>query len=158
MSFQHGKESALKLIIQRLSSIVVYLIEVIKRKDEQLEAKYRIVDWVEKKGVGYCRVHLVGTSAVNDYTPNEIVADDKFISGFGPLDIRTITNLANFEKYKPKSFIISIGYEEKIVEIKNLGDRKLLAINEKIQDQIEQFSKKDVFNLGRIVGERDGVT
>ena len=155
MSPRNEKESILKLIVQRLLNLVSYLLEVIKQKDEQLKAKYRLVDWFERKGVGYCKVHLIGTSSVNDYAPEEIVADDDFISGFSQLDIRTITNLANYERYKPKSVVTTIYHEDRIVEITERGKATTTIINEKIQDKIEEFSKRDAFNLGRIIGEND---
>lgn len=156
MNFGFEKDKTLNSMVQRLNKLVCFLLEIIKQKDKQLQAKYKLVDWIEKKGIGYCKVHFVGTAVVNNYTPGAIVADDKFISGFSHLDIRTITNLANYEKYKPKNSINSINYEEKVAEIKNIDNSKsCLPIDSNIYEEIEQFSKKDVFNLGRIVGEMD---
>jgi hypothetical protein len=157
MSFRNEKESFLKSLIHQLTSVVAFLLEVIKQKNEQLEPKYKLVDWVQKKGVGYCKIHLAGTSAVYDYLPETIAADDDFISGFCRMDVRTITNLANLEKYKPKAVVFSIHHEEKRVEIKSLDEDvlTLIPIDGNLNKIIEKFSQKDAFNLGRIVGEQD---
>lgn len=157
MSFRNEKEPFLRGIVHQLANLVDFLLEVIKQKNEQLEPKYKIVDWIQKKGIGYCKVHLVGTSGVYDYTPETIAADDDFISGFSQVDVRTITNLANLEKYKPKAVVSSIHHEEKIVEIKALGEEMptLVPIDSNLDKIIEKFSQNDAFNLGRVVGEQD---
>lgn len=156
MNFGNDKQSALKQMINKLLSVVGFLLAVIKQKDEQLKDKYSLVDWIEVKGIGYCRVHLIGTSMVNDYLPSSIVSDDNFIGGFSRVDVRTITNLANLEKEKPKAFIKSINFEDNTIEIEEIGQNKMRApIAEDIQRTIDKFSKNDVFNLGRIIGEKD---
>ncbi|MFC3908546.1 hypothetical protein ACFORL_05585 [Legionella dresdenensis] len=155
MNFKCDKETILKFMVQRLTNIVASLLEIIKQKDEQLKIKYRLVDWVEKNGTGYCRIQLVGTSVVNDYTPEEIVADDDFISGFSHFDIRTVTNLANHEKYKPKAKIMFVKHEENCVGIKENGQIQDINIDNGIQSDIKKFSQNDAFILGRLLGEND---
>ncbi|MBA2650858.1 MAG: hypothetical protein H0U73_01105 [Tatlockia sp.] len=157
MSYRNEKEPFLRSLVHQLTNLVGFLLEVIKQKNEQLEPKYKLVDWTQKKGIGYCKIHLVGTSAVYDYTPETIAADDDFISGFCHVDVRTITNLANLEKYKPKAVVSSIHHEEKIVEIKAMGEEvlTLVPIDGNLNKIIEKFSQNDAFHLGRVVGEQD---
>lgn len=156
MSLHFEKEATFKFIIHKLTNMVMFLLEVIKQKDAQLEPKYKLVDWEERKGVGYCKIHLVGTSIVNDYTPEKIVGDDDFISGFSALDIRTITNLANRERNKPKATILEMNYEEGIVKLKSAQNIiTSVVVDHQVEGKLELFSKKDVFRLGRVVGEQD---
>lgn len=156
MNFQYEKDITVKFIIHKLTSLVVFLLEVIKHKDAQLKQKYKLVDWVENKGVGYCKIHVVGTSIVNDYTPEKIVSDDNFISGFSALDIRTITNLANYEKNKPKATIFAMNYEEGTVKFKSAQSVvTTMVIDHQVEEKLDLFSKKDVFRLGKVVGEHD---
>lgn len=156
MNYRLEKEAIFKHIIHKLTDIIVFLLEVIKQKDKQQQPKYKLVDWEEKNKIGYCKVHLVGTSAVNDYTPEIIVSDDSFISGFSSLDIRTITNLANHEKYKPKATILAMNYEEGSVEV-DFAQNGLtsVVIDPQVEEKLDLFSKKDVFRLGRAIGEHD---
>lgn len=155
MNFKDQKDSVLKLMINKLLMLVAFLFEVIKHKDEQLKDKYNLVDWVEKKGIWYCRIQVIGTSIVQDYTPESILKDDDFINGFSRIDGRTITNLANYEKYRSKYQIKSIRHEDGLIQIVDSGKDKMIKIDNSLQDSIEEFSKIDAFNLGRAVGEKD---
>ncbi|KTD03806.1 hypothetical protein Lgee_0463 [Legionella geestiana] len=82
-------------VIKRLLDLVNYLTEVIKQTDKSSEHKYALVDYFDKKGSGYCRVHTIGTGVISDFKPSDIMIDDDFISGFNHLDVRTISNLAH---------------------------------------------------------------
>lgn len=156
MRIQNNKENLLKSVTQPLVNFISILLEVIKYKDNQLQPKYILVDWVEKKGIGYCKIHTTGTSSVNDYPPELIVGDDEFISGFGKIDIRTITNLAHTEKNKALAIVTAINHDERHIEIKEIGkDKVSINIDSNIEKIIDKFSKKDVFNLGRVLGEVD---
>jgi hypothetical protein len=151
-----GKDASIKSFVQNILDLLAALSQVIKQKDEELQPKYRLVDWLELNGVGYCKIHVIGTTCVNNYLPSVIVGDDAFISGFDKLDIRTITNLANAESIKPSATIISINYDKNNIEVKEHGrERTLLNIDGEIEHMIEKFNKQDIFNLGRLVGEND---
>ena len=101
--------------------IIASLQDVIKIQDEQLRPKYALVDWVIKNGIGFCRIHVLGTNHINDYTPAEIVTDDAFINGFNKIDVRTITHLAHYEKEKPIAAISSINFVNNTIEIRETG-------------------------------------
>jgi hypothetical protein len=155
MNFIQERESSLKLMIQRLMRIIGDLLEIIKSKDAELQAKYRLVDWIEKEGKWYCKVHLVMTNSVNDFLPEDIARDDDFISGFDMRDARTIINLANYEHYKPKASIVAINHEEGTVRIRKNNKLSEPLYPKDLQDNLDTFSQSDVFNLGRMAGEND---
>ena len=57
---------------------------------------------------------------------------------------------------KPNAAIIAINHDNKNIEINEIGKgKRIIEIDEKIDEIIEKFNKKDIFNLGRLVGEND---
>jgi hypothetical protein len=154
-------ESFLKQIIKELINLINNLYNLLREKEEQLRPKYRLIDWImkEKRGEGFCRILIIGTSRVVDFKPQEIIANEQLILGFSPQDVCTITNLAHMENNKPKFKISSISFlEETIVTLKQKDGKQInLSINELGRNKtlISQLSIIDAFNLGKYIGNED---
>lgn len=159
MNFQSNRESFLKLTINKLTSIIGVLLEVIKQKElEEPEPTRRIVGESEKEGIFYYKILIVGTGKIIDRTPSDLLSDTKRMMEFNKIDCMTITNRANFEKYEPKAKISSIAIEEKIIEIKELDKNKtIINLNESnnFDSLIDKLSKKHAFDLGVLIGEEN---
>ena len=63
---ENERNSFVKNFFTYLLKIIASLQDVIKIQDEQLRPKYALVDWVIKNGIGFCRIHVLGTSSSRD--------------------------------------------------------------------------------------------
>lgn len=167
MLFKNDKDSFLKLTISKLIAVIATLIEIIKQKEnEEPEPINRLVKPILRKGIYYCQVQSVCSGNVAYYKPSEISSDTDLMMGFNKKDLLTINNLANFEKYKPKSKISTENHDENTLELKNLCNeteildlKTLLRYDAKeekhLNHLIENLSKKDAFELGKWIGEKE---
>lgn len=159
MNELNSSRYSVQTIVKRLFEVISYLLDVIRQKDEQIKPKYKIVDFLKETGL--CKILVHGTGVMLDCKPSEILKEDSLISGFHPVDVMTITNLANYDKYKPKASLSSISYGENIVfSVKTLdGNEDYVTINELLDKNeiIEKLSNKDAFLLGRIIGDHDAL-
>ena len=159
MNFQSNRESFLKLTINKLTTIISILLEVIKQKEkEEPEPARKIVGEIEKEGIFFYQILIVGTGQVVDRTPSSLLSDTKRMMEFNKIDFMTITNKANFEKYEPKAKISSIALEEKIIEIQSRDQgKKIINLDESndIDNIVETLSKKHAFDLGVLIGEEN---
>jgi hypothetical protein len=156
--------SFLKFTINQLMYTIKFLLELIKSKEnDEPEPKYRIVDQFEEKGVFFYRILIVGSGKVIDKSPESLMKEYLYLHGFNKVDGITIANRANFEKYKTKAKIASIIHENNVIEIKNIDNKRTFFclenhINdeeENINNLIEKLSKKDAFQLGFLLGEKN---
>jgi hypothetical protein len=112
-------------------------------------------------------IKISGKSHNITYIAEELVADDDFILGFSPPDIRTICYLAASDKYEKilqdekikKSYQIirskSINGDKNIKIVhKTTGDTKLVSIKSFYDSElIENLDSKDVFHIGYLAGQ-----
>ncbi len=104
-------------------SLIEYINWIFKKYQEvqtELQAReaYRIVS-ITENAYAPCqiKIHIVGTGKEIDYTPQEIVEDDRLLECFSKKDVRTITFHACDDLKKNKFKISESRFSEKIKKI-----------------------------------------
>lgn len=149
----------------RLSSLLEYVTELVKKYNEleniQKRTIYRIADINSSlPNKVTIIVQFIGKSTFFHCTPEEIVADDKFLEGFSKKDIRTIIYFAHQETKNPKYKIISQDFCDErnklLFKLKCLeNDKVLLKTAGEIsldKNIIDNLSQEDICNVSFMAG------
>jgi len=94
--------------LKKVASLFEYAGWIFKKYNEQRNQDdiYRLIE--VKKSTANCKVviQLIGKSIFSEFTPQEIVTNDRLLEGFSKKDIRTLTYLACESTKQPKYKII----------------------------------------------------
>ncbi len=159
---QHKGLYFLTDFIRKLVSLVNDLRKALHDQKKKSEPKFRLVDWVikDEKTSGMCRVQIIGTSKVIDEKPENIAENRRFILGFSPQDVYSISTLAALESNKATLKILSIDLADNVVTVehrsKNIINVPIHTFG-KNEHFISQLTAIDAFKLGRLVGDRDSI-
>ncbi len=121
----------------------------------------------QKTGKQMIEIKVVGKSHSIACLVEEIVADNKFIAGFSPTDIRSISYLATSERYEAllKAEKIKKSYE--VIRGKKCGNQKMILIRNIETNEhrvfslgdfadrnvIEELNSQDAYYLGYLAGQ-----
>lgn len=105
-------------------------------------------------------IKVAGKNLVVKKTAQELVSDDAMLSGFSPLDTRTITYIACQENLPALTSIIKQEYSttasDLVLHIKHLekNTTETKTAKEISQDQqlLKQFNQKDAHRIGYLFG------
>ena len=94
---------------------------------------YRLVE-IKQSPSGYCKlsVQVIGKAKILEYSPQELIANDRILEGFSKKDIRSIAYLACEQSKRPR-------YQIVMQEFCNKFNRMLFKL--KKQDSNETISK-----------------
>jgi len=135
--------------------------------------KYEIikVTTCKKSEKHLLEIKIVNKSQSLSYLAEDIAADNDFITGFSPLDIRSISYFATCDKYEKilaednikKTFELlradSIN-GNKAIKIRNKNTEKcnvILLKDFSDSDLIEKLNSQDAYQIGYLAGQEQGL-
>lgn len=158
-------ETYITIKVNELFAFIKQIFETIKRVNKL--PIYKIVDWNEINGFGYCLIQISGTRGIMPFKPSEILKDNVMLKGFDQEDVVAITNFVNYEKLKPKAKVHTIDNldspDQTNISIKKSNGKiyrysiKELRKNDLFSEEsyLNSLSKIDVFRLGQMIGRSE---
>lgn len=149
---------------RKILSVFEYTSWLFKQCSEQQNQRndiYRIIE-VKNPSSSQCKivVQIIGKSMLTEYTPQEIVADDRLLEGFSKKDIRAITYFACGQLKKPKYKIVVQEVCEKFNKIlfklkAQHNDEVIVKTAAQIsldKNLINGLSQEDIQNISYVAG------
>jgi hypothetical protein len=121
---------------------------------------YRIIEVKQSAGKYKVVIQLIGKSIFFEYTPQEIVTNDRMLEGFSKQDIRNITYLACESIKKPKYKIVMqqfcFHFNKMLFQLKKCNSNEVImkTANQISLDKnlINSLSHEDVQSISYIAG------
>lgn len=158
-------------ILIKLHSDLAAFFSVFKQTLEQFKKQYAF----ELKNISTCSKtakHLVEAKIAGKgqsvlYLAEEVVADNDFVMGFSPSDVRTITYLATCDKYEAILREEKVKKSYEVIRSKNIDGKKTVMIRNTltgdsvirfIQDfsdlnLVDNLDSKDAYYVGYLAGQ-----
>jgi hypothetical protein len=162
-------------MIKNLKQLTKKLINSAKSNIIQLKKqhKYEIIKITtcDTSNKHLLEIKIVNKCPTLSYLAEDVAADDDFISGFSPLNIRSISYFATLDKYEKilsedkirKTFELlrsdSINGNKAIkISNKNTREYKVILLKDfSDSDLIDKLNSQDAYQIGYLTGQEQGL-
>lgn len=158
MMHYNKKDAFITIKVKEFALFMAQVFSKIKAIESLAVPMYKIVDWIELDGIGYCVALITGTDVTENHRPSDILKNKALLRKFEQEDVVAITNFCHYENLRPKTTICSVDCEADKVTTKGLdGKEESYSLSEIKNDKdfFEKLSKKDVFHIARMIGQSD---